>query len=98
MIETRRIANKVMGPWYPIGGNLSAFKVLHEGPIEKIRDRVKRVIDAGCDMPMAGCDIWLETPTRHIKAFVEAVIEFGTPPPWHEEGVDKWLPKDLRGA
>ncbi|MEM3583791.1 MAG: uroporphyrinogen decarboxylase family protein [Nitrososphaerales archaeon] len=98
MIEVRRIANKVMGPWYPIGGNLSAFKVLHEGPIEKIRDRVKRVIDAGCDMPMAGCDIWLETPTRHIKAFVEAVIEFGTPPPWHEEGVEKWLPKELRGT
>lgn len=82
MEKTREIANQLKGPWYPIGGNLSAYEVLHRGPIDKIRDRVKKVIDDGCDMPMAGCDIWLETPTEHIKAFVNAVVEFGTPPPW----------------
>lgn len=82
MEKTREIANRLKGPWYPIGGNLSAYEVLHKGPIDKIRDRVKRVIEDGCDMPMAGCDIWLETPTKHLKAFVNAVIEFGTPPPW----------------
>jgi len=98
MLELRRIANKIYGPWYPIGGNLSAFKVLHEGPIEKIRDRVKHVIEDGSDMPMMGCDIWLETPTKHVKAFIDAVIEYGTPPPWHKEGVDKWLPAGLREA
>lgn len=96
MIETRRIANKLKGPRFPIGGNLSAYNVLHLGPIEKIRDRVKRAIEDGCDLPSAGCDIWLETPLEHIKAYVKAVVEFGTPPPWHEEGVDKWLPKGLR--
>jgi uroporphyrinogen-III decarboxylase len=33
-------------------------------------------------MVAPGCDFWLETPTAHIKAFVNAAIEFGTPPPW----------------
>jgi len=82
MVKVREIANRLKGSWYPIGGNLSAFEVLFKGPIEKIRDRVKKVIEDGCDMPMAGCDIWLETPTKNMKEFVNAVIEFGTPPPW----------------
>jgi len=82
MDKAREIANRLKGPWYPLGGNLSAYEVLHKGPIDKIRDRIKKVIEDGCDMPMAGCDIWLETPTEHIKAFVNAVIEFGTPPLW----------------
>lgn len=82
MAKAREIANNLKGPWFPLGGNLSAYEVLHKGPIDKIRDRVKKVIEDGCDMPMAGCDIWLETPTEHLKAFVNAVIEFGTPPPW----------------
>ncbi|MGQ9469825.1 MAG: uroporphyrinogen decarboxylase family protein [Nitrososphaerales archaeon] len=98
MIKVREIANKLKGPLYPIGGNLSAFETLYKGPIEKIRDRVKKAIEEGCDMVAPGCDIWLETPTEHIKAFVNAVIEFGTPPPWSEEGVEKWLPKGLRGT
>ncbi len=27
-----------------------------------------------------GCDFWLKTPTEHVKAFVEAVKEFGKSP------------------
>jgi len=100
MIETRRIANKLKGPRFPIGGNLSAFAVLFEGPVEKIKDRVKRAIDSGCDIVNPGCDIWIQTPTEHIRAFVNAVIEYGSPPPWVKEGVsvDEWIPKDLRGV
>ncbi|MCP8310683.1 MAG: hypothetical protein L6N95_02330 [Candidatus Methylarchaceae archaeon HK01B] len=82
MVEVRKIADELKGQSFPIGGNLSAFTVLYQGPIEKIRDRTKKVIDDGCDMPMAGCDIYMETPTEHIKAFVNAVLEFGTPAPW----------------
>jgi MtaA/CmuA family methyltransferase len=82
MAKVREIADSIQGSWYPIGGNLSAYEVLHKGPVEKIRDRVEKVIADGCDMPMAGCDIWLETSTEHIKEFVKAVIDYGTPPPW----------------
>jgi len=100
MIETRRIANKLKGSRFPIGGNLSAFAVLFEGPVEKIRDRVKRAIESGCDIVNPGCDIWIQTPTKNIKTMVEAVIEFGSPPPWVKEGMsaDEWVPKELRGG
>jgi len=82
MVKVREIADKLKGPWFPIGGNLSAFEVLFKGPTEKIRDRVKKVIDDGVDMVAPGCDLFIGTPAEHIKAFVDAVIEFGTPPPW----------------
>ena len=69
-------------PDLPIGGNINAFTVIFEGPIEKIRESVKQVIEKRVDMVMPGCDYWLETPSEHIKAFVDATIEFGTPPYW----------------
>jgi uroporphyrinogen-III decarboxylase len=50
--------------------------------VETIRDAVKRTIEEGVDMVAPGCDFWLQTPTEHIKAFVDATIKFGTPPPW----------------
>ena len=77
----RKIADQVK-PGYPIGGNINPFAVIHEGSIEKIRAAVKRAIDEGTDMVAPGCDFWLETPTEKVKAFVQAVAEFGTPPPW----------------
>jgi len=63
-------------------GNIPAYAIIHKGPVEAIRDAVKKAIEEGTDMVAPGCDFWLETPTEHVKAFVDAVIEFGTPPPW----------------
>jgi len=63
-------------------GNVPAFTVIHKGPVEAIREAVKHAIEEGTDMAAPGCDFWLETPTEHVKAFVDAVAEFGTPPPW----------------
>ena len=79
MKAAKEIADRVK-KGYPIGGNINAFTVIHEGPIEKIREFVKRDIEAGADMVAPGCDFFLETPTEHVKAFVDAVVEFGTPP------------------
>lgn len=81
MKAAREIVDRVK-PGYPIGGNINAFTVIHNGPIEMIRTAVRRVIDEGTDMVCPGCDYWLETPTEHIKAFVDATIEFGTPQSW----------------
>jgi [methyl-Co(III) methanol-specific corrinoid protein]:coenzyme M methyltransferase len=84
MTEARRIADEHK-PGYVIGGNINAYNVIHGSSIEVIRDRVKKVVEEGTDMVMPGCDYWLETPTEHIKAFVNAAIEYGTPPRWRRQ-------------
>lgn len=77
----REIADRVK-PDYPIGGNINPYTVIHQGSVERIREAVKRAIDEGTDMVAPGCDFWLETPTEKVKAFVQAVAEFGTTPQW----------------
>lgn len=79
--KAREIADKIE-PKYLIIGNVPAYGVIHLGPIEKIKEFVKKNIEDGVDMVAPGCDFWLETPIHHIKAFVDAVIELGTPPSW----------------
>jgi [methyl-Co(III) methanol-specific corrinoid protein]:coenzyme M methyltransferase len=76
MRAAREVADRVK-PGYPIGGNISAYNVIHDGPVERIRDHVRVAVEEGADMVAPGCDFWLETPTEHVKAFVEAVKEFG---------------------
>lgn len=68
-------------PGYPIIGNVPSYKVIHQGPPERINEAVKSCIDDGADILAPGCDFWLETPTQHIKAFVEAGVKYGSPPP-----------------
>ena len=75
--KVREIADKVKSD-YPIIGNVSSYEVIHTGPAQRIREAVKKTIDDGIDMVAPGCDFWLETPTEHIKAFVDAAIELGT--------------------
>ena len=76
MRAARKIADKI-SPGYPLGGNISAYNIIHKGPIQLIREDVRRVIEEGADMVTPGCDFWIETPTKNIRAFVEAVKEFG---------------------
>jgi len=76
MQTAKKIADKVR-PGYPIGGNISAYNVIHMGPIKRIREQVRKVIEDGADMVTPGCDFWIETPTKNVRAFVEAVEEFG---------------------
>jgi [methyl-Co(III) methanol-specific corrinoid protein]:coenzyme M methyltransferase len=63
-------------PGYPIGGNINSYSVIAKGPVEKIKDTVKNVIEDGVDMVAPGCDIYLDTPTEFVKAFVDATIEY----------------------
>jgi [methyl-Co(III) methanol-specific corrinoid protein]:coenzyme M methyltransferase len=81
MAEARKIADKNK-PGYVIGGNIDPYNVIHSASVDVIRDRVKKVVKAGTDMVTPGCDYWLETPTEHLKAFINAAIEYGTPPRW----------------
>jgi [methyl-Co(III) methanol-specific corrinoid protein]:coenzyme M methyltransferase len=69
-------------PGYPLIGNVPSYGILHQGPVERIGEYVKRSIEDGVSMVAPGCDFWLETPTEHIKVFVDACIKHGTPPPW----------------
>jgi len=79
--EARKIVDRISAG-FPLIGNLPAYGVVHLGPVEKIREMVSKDIADGADMVAPGCDFWLETPTEHIKALVDATKEFGTPPPW----------------
>ena len=76
MQTARKIADKAR-PGYPIGGNISAYNVIHMGPIKRIREQVREAIEEGADMVTPGCDFWIETPIKNVRAFVEAVEEFG---------------------
>ena len=76
MRAAREIADKVK-QGYPIGGNISAYDVIHGGPIERITEQVRQVIEDGADMVTPGCDFWIETPTKNVRAFVESVEAFG---------------------
>ena len=79
----REIVDRIK-PGYPLGGNINPYTIIHQGSIDGIRDAVRRVIDEGTDMVAPGCDFWLETSTEKVKAFVQAVTEFGTPLPWNK--------------
>ena len=75
--QLRELADRVK-PDYPIIGNVSSYGVIYPGPTERIRETVKQTIEDGVDMIAPGCDFWLETPTTHIKAFVDAAAEFSS--------------------
>ena len=76
-IPQARLAIDRIKPGYPIIGNISPLEVIHKGPIPTIKESVKKSIEDGVDMIAPGCDFWLETPTLHIKVFVQACIELG---------------------
>ena len=82
--EARKTVDRIR-PGFPLIGNLSAYWIIHLGPVEKIREAVRKVLEEGVDMVAPGCDFWLETPTGHIKALVEATREYGLPPPWNRK-------------
>ena len=65
-------------PGYPLVGNVPSYGILHQGPVERICEAVKSCIEDGVDIVAPGCDLWLETPTDNIKAFVDACVKYGT--------------------
>ena len=75
MRQAVEIKNKTK-PNCLIGGNVSSLEVIHKGPVDRIKEAVKNAIDEGTDMVCSSCDYWLETPTEHIRAFVEYAIEY----------------------
>jgi len=70
--KAREIIERVR-PQCLLGGNISAYRTIHQGPVERIEQGVEKAMKQGADLPMPGCDFWLETPTEHVKAFVNAV-------------------------
>jgi MtaA/CmuA family methyltransferase len=66
-------------------GNVPAYAIIHKGPVEAIKNAVRKAIEEGTNMVAPGCDFWLETPTEHVKALVDAAVKFGTPPKWARE-------------
>ncbi|OFV67277.1 MAG: methylcobamide:CoM methyltransferase [Candidatus Syntrophoarchaeum caldarius] len=76
-IANVRASADAVTPGYPIIGNLAPKSVIHQAPIEVIKEQVKAVIDQGIDMVAPGCDFWIQTPSEKIKAMVDATAEFG---------------------
>jgi [methyl-Co(III) methanol-specific corrinoid protein]:coenzyme M methyltransferase len=52
-------------------GNLDPVGVIAQGNAETIRAAVQRVVDAGVDAVMPGCDLFLQTPEENLRALVE---------------------------
>jgi [methyl-Co(III) methanol-specific corrinoid protein]:coenzyme M methyltransferase len=78
-IEKARKEIDRIKPGYPLIGNVPSYGILHQGPVERICEAVKSCIEDGVDIVAPGCDLWLETPTDNIKAFVDASVKYGTP-------------------
>ncbi len=76
MPEARKIADEHR-PGYVIGGNVDPYGVIHGSSPDAIRDGVKSVVEQGTDMVCPGCDYWMETPTEHIRTFVDAAAKYG---------------------
>ena len=72
-------------PRYPIGGNLSAFGLLKEGPVERVNGAVRRLLEQGIDFTMPGCDWYIEIPIEHMCEFVKATIE------WSPNAISKFI-------
>lgn len=73
--EARRIVDG-RRKGYPIAGNLSP-KLLARGGRGEIFEEVKKVLAEGVDIVAPGCDLLPQTPTRSLKAMVEASEKFG---------------------
>ncbi len=80
-IKKSREKIDVIKPGFPLIGNVPSYGVIHQGPAERISEAVKECIADGVSIVAPGCDFWIETPTEHIKAFVDACKKSGTPPP-----------------
>ncbi len=75
--EAREKVDRIR-PGYPIIGNVPSYGVIHQGPVERISEAVKRCIEEGVSVVAPGCDFWIETPTKHIEALVKACTRQGT--------------------
>jgi [methyl-Co(III) methanol-specific corrinoid protein]:coenzyme M methyltransferase len=63
-------------------GNVSSKETLLFGSPEEVKAEAKKAIEAGVDLLEPGCGIAPPTPLANVKAFVDACIKYGTPPPW----------------
>lgn len=73
--EARKLVDKIRRG-YPIAGNLSP-RLLASGSVDEVSDAVRRTLVEGVDLVAPGCDLLLQTPTRNLKAMVEAVEKYG---------------------
>ncbi|MHC1585835.1 MAG: uroporphyrinogen decarboxylase family protein [Candidatus Syntropharchaeia archaeon] len=79
IVKAREITDSLK-PEYSmaLAGNLPTMGLLKKGPVEKIKEYVKNLIEtAKIDVVSPGQDFWVKTPTENIRAMVEATIEYG---------------------
>jgi [methyl-Co(III) methanol-specific corrinoid protein]:coenzyme M methyltransferase len=61
-----------------VAGNIPPRDVLHNGPVSKIEEYVRKSVDNGVTLVGSGCDFWIETPSAHIKAMVDSVTRINS--------------------
>ncbi|WP_332881887.1 uroporphyrinogen decarboxylase family protein [Methanosarcina horonobensis] len=57
-------------------GNLSSSGIILNGTCEEIKEEAQKCLRDGIDILAPGCGIAPKTPTRNIKALVEARDEY----------------------
>lgn len=88
LVDKHRPPKKPGYPSIPLGGNINAYKILYGEALQDISiidNRVERMVKEGADMMCPGCDYWLETPVTHLRRYVAATINYGTPPRWKKK-------------
>ncbi|AKB79853.1 Methylcobamide:CoM methyltransferase MtaA [Methanosarcina horonobensis HB-1 = JCM 15518] len=71
-----RAAKKLVGRKTSLIGNLSSSGIILNGTCEEIKEEAQKCLRDGIDILAPGCGIAPKTPTRNIKALVEARDEY----------------------
>jgi [methyl-Co(III) methanol-specific corrinoid protein]:coenzyme M methyltransferase len=71
-----RAAKKLVGSKTNLIGNLSSSGIMLNGTCEEIKEEARRCLEGGIDILAPGCGIAPKTPTKNIKALVEARDEY----------------------
>lgn len=71
-----RAAKKLVGGKTSLIGNLSSSGIMLNGTCEEIKTEAKKCLEEGIDILAPGCGIAPKTPTKNIRALIEARDEY----------------------
>lgn len=71
---------KKLGDETLLFGNFDPYNTLCVAETKKVKGVIKSCIDAGADAVWPGCDIWPDVKEPNLRAYIEAIFEYGKSP------------------
>lgn len=68
-------SREILGRDVLLFGNLDPVRVIAQGGAETMRAAVERARNAGVDIVMPGCDLYLQTPAENMRALIAACAD-----------------------